>query len=141
MNIRKDTPVDEHEWEVQERAMRAARDQRIISTDPAAESYRRVAVALDSAPRSEPPTDFASTMARQIAQQNSGIERALFRGLFLAFAASSVVVTALYAGQWWQTVQGIPNDGALQWALVGTGCVAFSWMIDRLRPRNKLVGS
>ena len=137
MNSRK----DEHEWELQERAMRAARDHRAPTTDPAAENYRRVAVALCSAPRNEPPTDFASEMARQIARQNSGIERALFRGLFLTLAASSVVVTALYGGQWWQAVQGISNDGALQWVLAGTGCVALSWMISRLRQPTLLVGS
>ena len=141
MNSSKDTPVDEHEWELQERAMRAARDHQAPTTYSAAESYRRVAVALSSAPRSEPPADFASAMALQIAQQDSGIERLLFRGLILTLAASSVVVTALYSGQWWQAVQGISNDGALQWVLAGTGCVALSWVISQLRQSDPLVGS
>ena len=140
MSTSKDTPVDEYEWELQERAMQAARDHRGPTTCPAAESYRRVAVALSSA-RSEPPAGFASAMARQIAQQNPGIERALFCGLFLALAASSVVVTALYGGQWWQAVQGISHGGAGQWVLAGTGCMIFSWMISRLRQPARFVGS
>lgn len=140
MNSSKDTPVDEHEWELQERAMRAAREHRAPTTYAAAESYRRVAVALSSAPRSEPPAGFAYAMARQIAQQNSGFERALFRGLFLTLAASSVVVTALYGGQWWHAVQGISHDGAGQWVLAGTGCVVLSWMISRLRQPARFVG-
>ena len=141
MNSSKDTPLDEHEWEVQERAMRAAHDQREPDSDPAAESYRRVADALRSSPHGQPPADFASAMARHIAQQNAGIERVLFRGLFLTLAASSVIVTALYGGRWWQVLQGVSGDGAPQWVLAGTGCIALSWMINQLRQADLLAGS
>lgn len=139
MNSRKEVPIDEHEWEVQERGLRAARYGVAAGTDPAAESYRRVAAALDSAPRSEPPGDFAAGMVMQIAQQNAGIERVLFRGLVLALAASAVIVTALYGEQLLQAVQANSTDGALQWIAAGLGCMAMSWMAGQLRRTADLV--
>lgn len=141
MNSRKEGQVDEREWEMQERGLRAMRDGGTARNDPAAESYRRVAAALDCAPRSEPPRDFASEMAMQIARQNAGIERALFRGLFLLLAVSALIVTALYGGQWWQAMQATLTDGALQWILAGAGCMALSWMIGQLRRSTELMGS
>lgn len=141
MNSSKDAPLDEREWEIQERAMRGTHDHREPDPDPASASYRRVADALVSAPHAEPPTDFASTVALQIAQQNAGIERMLCRGLFVTLAASAVVVTALYGGQWWQALQGALDDGTLQWVLAGAGCMALSWMISQLHQSDLLAGS
>jgi len=141
MNSRKEGQVDEHEWEMQERGLRAIRDPEAGGMDPAADSYRRVAAALNCAPRSEPPRDFAAEMAMQIDQQNAGIEQALFRGLFLGLAVSAIVVTALYGGRWWQAMQATPTDGALQWVAAVAGCVALSWVIGQLRRSAELMGS
>ncbi len=140
MNSSKDTPLDEREWEMQERAMRAAHDQGDSESNPASASYRRVADALRSAPHGQPPTDFASAIVMQIKQQNTHLERTLCSGLFATLAASSVVVTALYGEQWWQALQGM-GDGALQWVLACTGCAALSWMIRQLRGTDQLAYS
>lgn len=141
MNSKKEPLVDDREWETQERGMRTARDRETGAMDPSAESYRRVAMALSNAPRCEPPADFASSIVEQIALRDAGIDRALFRSLFLVLAASSVIVTALYGGQWWQAMQEMLTGGALQWVLPGTGCVALSWMISQLRPLADHAGS
>lgn len=132
MNSKKAPPIDDREWEIQERGMRAAHSRRAEATDPAVECYRRVATALLHAPRSEPPADFASAVVAQVAVRDTGIERALFRSLFVVLAAVSVIVTALYGDQWWRAVQGVPVEGALQWLVAGTGCVALSWMGGQL---------
>lgn len=127
-------PVDEREWESQERGMRAARDDGADTVDAVAKSYRRVAMALSSAPRCEPPPDFATAVVAQIANRDAGVERVLFRGLVLALTAASVIVTALYAGRWWQALQeGMLEVGALQWVVAGMGCVALSWMMGQLQ--------
>ena len=131
MNSRKEDQFDEHEWEMQERGLRAMRDPEAGGTDPAAESYRRVADALNCAPRSEPPRDFAAEMAMQIARQNAGMEPTLVCGLFLVLAVSAIVAIALYGGQWCQAMLATSTDGALQWVVAGAGCVALSWMVGR----------
>lgn len=134
MSRKKEPPlVDEREWESQERGMRAARDHGADTMDAVANSYRRVAMALSSAPLCEAPPDFATAVVAQIANRDAGVERALFRGLVLVLAAASVIVTALYGGQWWQALQGMLEGGALQWVVAGTGCVALSWMVGQLQ--------
>ncbi len=133
MNNKNELPVDEREWESQERGMRASRDRGTDAMDPTADSYRRVAMALTNAPRCEPPADFAAAVMAQIAIRDAGVERALLRGLVLVLAAASVIVTALYAGPWWQAMRGMLTGGALQWVVAGTGCVALSWMVGQLR--------
>ena len=141
MNSKKEFPLDDREWEIQERGMRAARDDGTNAMDPAAECYRRVAIALISTPRCGPPADFARSIVEQIAVRDAGVERALFRSLLLVLAASSVVVTGLYAGQWWQAMQGMLTGGALQWVVAGMGCVALSWMIGQLHQLADNTGS
>ncbi|MEG3191239.1 hypothetical protein [Lysobacter sp. D1-1-M9] len=132
MNGKQAPPIDDHEWETQERGMRAARGPGKDPMDPAAESYRRVALAVIRAPRREPPADFVAGVVEQVARREAGIERALFRGLLLVLAAASVIVTALYGGQWWRAVQQASAGGALPWIMAGTGCVTLSWMIGQL---------
>lgn len=133
MNRRKEFPVDELEWESQERGMRAARDRVPEAMDPAADSYRRVARALASARHCEPPADFAATVVSQVAIRGAWVERALLRGLVLVLAVASVIVTALYLAPWWRAVQGALTGGALQWVVACTGCLALSWMVGQLR--------
>lgn len=132
-NDTNDKLVDEQEWELQERATQAALDRRIPSTDPAMENYRRVAVALRCAPHDQPPPGFAAAMARQVAQHDAGLERLLFRGLAMALAASSIGVTAVYGGLFWQAVTAISGAGAMQWIAAGAGCVILSWTFGLLR--------
>lgn len=133
MNDRKAPPVDDREWEIQERGMRAARGHGADASDPAAESYRRVAMAVATAPHRRPPADFATGVMQQIARREAGIERALFRSLLLVLAAAATVVATLYGGQWWRALQGASTAGALPWVMAGTGCVALSWMIGQLQ--------
>lgn len=142
MNNRKEPQFDDREWESQERGMRAARKAgpETGAMDAAAEHYRRVAMAMVGAPRSEPPADFVSNVVEQVALHDAGIERALFRGLSLVLAASSVIVAALYGGQWWQAMQEMLTGGGLQWVLAGSACAALSWMTRQLHQRADHLG-
>lgn len=112
--------------------MRAARGHGTDASDPTTDSYRRVAMAVTSAPHREPPADFAAGVMLQIARREAGIERVLFRSLLLVLAAAAVIVTALYGDQWWQAMQGASTADALPWVMAGTACVVLSWMIGQL---------
>lgn len=140
MTSTKKTSVDEREWEIQERAMHAAPGHQQPDVDPALESYRRVAAALVSAPHAQPPEDFASSIARQVAQQHSGLERLLFRGLLVTLAGSAVVVTAVYGEGWRQALQLAADSAALQWPLAAAGCAALSWLLGQLLRSANLDG-
>lgn len=127
--------LDEREWQAQERGMRAAQRDDTSATDPQVANYRVVAQALRSAPHSQPPADFAAAVARlAAARSDAGLERVLSRMLLAVFVVSSVVVTALYGGRWWQSVHQTLGGDALAWLLAGMGCLAVSWLLGQLRP-------
>lgn len=135
MSRGKEPGIDEREWEIQERGMRAARGRGTVATpaDPTAERYRQVAEALISAPRSEPPPDFAAGVVRQIPDRDAGVERALLRALILLLTAASVATIALYGIGWWRAMREALTGGAMQWLMAAAGCAALSWIIGQVQ--------
>lgn len=143
MSMTREPPIDEREWQAQERGMRAARGQASAETDtsntagtadmPTAH-YRAVAHALRTAPGSEPPIDFAISVAGLATpRSDAGLERTLSRILLAVFAVSSLVVLALYAPRGWQSVRQAFDGDGLAWLLAGIGCLLVSWVFAQLR--------
>lgn len=134
MSMTKEPSIDEREWQAQERGMRAAQGDDADTADFPTAPYRVVAQALRSTPCSQPPVDFASSVARLAASRSdAGIERMLSQMLLAVFAISALVVVGLYAGRWWQSVHQAFGDDTLAWLLAGTGCLVVSWMFGQLR--------
>lgn len=130
-------PIDEREWQAQERGMRTADgDDADVAgkADVRTAHYRVVAQALQCAPGNQPPTDFASSVARlAVTRRDAGLERMVSRLLLFVFAVSSLVVVALYGGRWWQPVHLALGDDTLAWLLAGMVCLAVSWVFGQLR--------
>lgn len=133
MNKEQQHPFDEAEWAAQERAMHDARNSKTPATaDPVEASYRRIATALMDAPQTEPPTDFAATVARQADRPDSAGERRLLAILVLVFAVSAALVSAAHAGTWWLLMREALAGADPQWLLAGFGCMALSWLLRQL---------
>jgi hypothetical protein len=129
MSKRETSPIDESEWEAQERGMRAAPGGDAGGLTGAAEAhYRLVGRALVSLPRSGPPAGFAADVVKRIARHDAGLERLLSRLLLAAFLVASAFVGARYGEQWWQALNASFGGDALGWLLIATGCVGLSWM-------------
>lgn len=126
------TPIDENEWQAQERGMRAALRHDADGLDVAAANYRVIAKALMSTPRSEPPDDFAADVVKRIAHHDARFERLLSRILLTVFIVSSLIVGVLYGEQWWQPLHQALGDAAPGWVLTAMGCVILSWTGSRL---------
>ncbi|MCW4454385.1 hypothetical protein OK348_06210 [Flavobacterium sp. MXW15] len=135
MSMTHKSPIDENEWQAQERGMRAARDHAPAGTDAATADYRIVAEALMSAPRSAPPADFATGVAGHIARHDAGIERLLSRILLAAFLLVSIVAGVLYGDHAWQSLQQALGGEVVEWMLAGAGCVVLSWICSLLLRR------
>lgn len=134
MSMTREPSIDEREWQAQERGMRAAQGDDADAADFPTAHYRVVAQALRSTPCSQPPVDFASSVARLAASRSdAGIERMLSQMLLAVFAISVLVVVALYAGRWWQSVDQAFGDDTLAWLLAGMGCLVVSWAFGQLR--------
>jgi hypothetical protein len=125
-------PIDEKEWEAQERGMLAARRGNAGGLDAAGESYRVLAEALDAAPLPGPPMDFAAGVLAQVARQEEGFERVLSRLLVGVFVIGALVVTGIYANEGLQLAEPVLGRGTPNLLLLGVGCVAVSWMGRRV---------
>jgi hypothetical protein len=123
--------IDETEWAAQERGMRAAPAADAGGLDPAAGTYRIVAEALASMPRSHPPADFAADVLQRVVHSEAGLERPLSRVLLAVFLMVSAGVAVLYAGPAWLLLQQALDSDALGWVLAGMGCLALSWTGNR----------
>lgn len=123
---------DEHEWEAQERGMRAARGQAPADLDPLALEYRKVARAVISHPVGAPPGDFVARAAARLARHEGGIERPLSRLLLAVFAVALVAAAVIYGARYWQAFQQ-PGEPASGWVLAGLACVVLSWVSRQLR--------
>ena len=138
-------PVDEREWQAQERALRevrtgtASRDA-TPGDDALVARYRRVAHALRVPPTSGLHAGFAAEVARLAATQeatpDTGFERGLLRALVWAMALSSAVVVAVYGVQWWQAWAQLLGADALGWTVAVAACAALSWSLDWMRRRD-----
>lgn len=132
MSMTREPSIDEREWQAQERVMRAAHDDDVADSRTA--HYRVVAQALRSTPGSQPPADFACSVARlAVTRSDAALESMLSRILMVVFAISSLVVVALYGGRWWQAVHQAFGGDTLAWLLAGMGCLVVSWVFDQLR--------
>lgn len=145
MRVTDTTPIDDAEWQAQERGLRAARGRDAGAPDAseleaAAASYRVIAKALRSSPRSEPPADFAADVVRRVASHEAGLERLVSRILLAVFLVASTIVGAVYGQQWWQGLNQEPNDGMSGWVLAAVGCVTLSWLCGRLLELAALAG-
>ncbi len=140
MNTSGKPPIDEAEWQAQERGMRAAREGDALGMNGLAEDYAIVARALVSPPRSEPPADFAADVAEHITRHEAGRERLWSRILLAASVLASIVVCARYGGPWWQPLRQSFDNDASGWMLAVAGCVALSWAARQLLVFARLPG-
>jgi hypothetical protein len=131
MNTTDKHGIDDAEWAAQERGMRAAPDADASGLDAIAATYRVVAEALASMPRSQPPPDFVAEVAKRAARRESGLERPLSRVLLALFLAVSAGMLVLYAEPAWRGLREALGSEALGWVLAGVGCLALSWTGNR----------
>lgn len=124
--------IDPNEWEAQERGLRAALGQRADGLDATAASYRLVAEAVRSMPRTQPPADFAADVVQRVARHEAGLERLLSRVLLVVFLIACVFVTVHYGEPWWQALHQAVDGDALGWLLAGVGCLGVSWLGSRV---------
>ena len=132
---------DEHEWQLQERALREEHDGPSADTRALA-AYRQVARALRQPPAGGLPADFAAQVAAfaegRAARPEARLEQWLTHALLALLAGSGVAAFALFGGQAW--VAGmlalLPPSllaNGLPWALALGACLALSWSIEPLR--------
>ncbi|MCX7033061.1 MAG: hypothetical protein NT046_03705 [Arenimonas sp.] len=135
-----DTPrIDESEWEAQERGMRAASGADAEGLSGTAATYRAVAEALASMPRSEPPADFAAGVVHRLARRDAGLERPLSRILLVAFVSVAAILGLAYYEAGWQLLRQAFSDDALGWVVLGLGCVTLSWASHRALEMSTLL--
>ncbi|MEG3193540.1 hypothetical protein SNE32_14935 [Lysobacter sp. D1-1-M9] len=125
--------LEDGEWELQEQAMRRWSGSKATGHGAAADSYHKVAMALDSMPRTKPPPDFAAQIAMQVACQSPGLDRSACRSLALLLPVLATLLIFRYGGDWWSTAQSSLNDGTTGWILLCAFCIALSWMTILLR--------
>lgn len=143
-------PIDQQEWDRQERARREVRDGVATTTDPVFDQDRVVARALRQAPDAGPPADFARNVALAVEQApapETRLEQWLLRGLAVMFAGAALAVVALYGRAWfngeWFDGQWLKGMGGwlatasagttANWLLALFACVVLSWSLDRVR--------
>jgi hypothetical protein len=139
-------PVDEREWQAQERALRemragmAPRDAAPGSDDALAARYRHVARALAVPPAPGLHAGFAVQVAQLAATRHAApdtdFERGLLRALLLAMALSSAVVVAVYGVQWWRASAQLLGTDTLGWTIAVAACAALSWSLEWIRRRG-----
>jgi anti-sigma factor RsiW len=135
---------DEHEWRLQERALREERLHAEDGGDPDVAAYRRIVRALREAPADALPPDFAEAVAAQAARLpargESSLERWLMRMLVAAFVVSALYFVANDGGAWMRaSLSLLPKADVMalrSWGLALGGCVAMTWAFGRLRIDN-----
>lgn len=140
-------PVDEGEWQAQERARRDERDGVAPVEDPLQASYRSIARALRAPPPGRLPTNFAVQVAARVARMATHppldlrFEQRLVRVLVGVFALSAAVAAALYGQQaiagLAALVPALSADTSLDWITLVAGCMGLSWTFHLLRRRRQ----
>ncbi|MGN6513854.1 MAG: hypothetical protein ACTHKZ_09855 [Lysobacteraceae bacterium] len=135
-----DESIDEHEWQLQERALREERDGAPRGEDPALAQYRQVARALRAPLAEALPAGFAAQVAARAqarARADGRLEQVATQLLLAALAFAGVVTAMLYGGEWWRASRALlpATQGGLlvQWGLAVAGCLGLSWMADLVR--------
>ena len=138
-----ETPVDDHEWQLQERAWREERDGAATSDDPALADYRRVARALrEPMPHGLPPDFAARVAARAEARRRtaSRVEDVLTQVLLAALGIAGGVVAVQSGGSWLHAATArLPAQDlglGLHWGLAILACLGLSWGTEHLRRRT-----
>lgn len=132
---------DEHEWQLQERALREQRSGVACADDPLLAQYRQVARALQQ-PTAAPPPDFAHAVAASLAttpgSPDGRLELLLLRALSGLLGLSAIAAAALYGGQWLPAFAALlpatASGTAFNWALALGACLGLSWAFGRLQP-------
>jgi hypothetical protein len=133
MSTNRTPPLDECEWDAQERALHAVRTRDPAALDADGESYRMLAESIDSMPLSGPPADFVARVTAHVAARESGFERVLSRTLFGVAVAAAIAVAAFYGETFARLLAPVMSRGTTSLALTGVGCAVLSWLANRLR--------
>ena len=134
-----DDVAREHEWLLQERAMRRER----LHLDPAgddakASRYRMLARALRQPLQESLPPDFARHMATlatgRTAKPLSGtrFELVLTTFLVIVFGLAAGWATVIYGKAWLPSISAAlpaPDPLAIRWLLAFAGCIGMSWLL------------
>lgn len=137
------TQFDEHEWQLQERALREERAGAPVPDERDLDAYRQVARALRQPLHAEGlPAGFAAQVAAlaqaRAAFPESRLEQWLLHALLALLAVAGAGAFVLYGGAEWlaavQTLLPSALRGAgLPWWLTLAACLALSWSVDPLR--------
>lgn len=138
-----ESPVDEHEWQLQERAWRDERDGAAASDDPSLAEYRRVVRALREPLPHGLPADFAARVAARAEARRrtaSLVEDVLTQVLLAALGIAGGVVAFRSGGSWLhEATARLPVQDlnlGLQWGLAIAACLGLSWGMEHLRRRT-----
>lgn len=135
---RHDNPVDEREWQAQERARLEARTGTHPPDAAADMAARRVADALRRPPADGLPADFAARVARLALSQphaeaaDARFETILLRWLVALFVAGALVTLAVYGGTLAAQLRPALGVEGPAWASALAACAGLSWALDRM---------
>jgi hypothetical protein len=140
-------PVDESEWQAQERAWRDERDGVARADDPLQASYRTVVRALCTPPPGRLPSNFAVQVAAHAARLamhpplDLRFEQRLMRALVGVFALTAAGAAALYGQQaiagLAALVPALSAEAGRDWITLVAGCMGLSWSFHLLRRRRQ----
>lgn len=140
MNVSGKDPVDEQEWQCQERGRRAARGHGAGAMDMYSSDYCIIAQALDDMPRSEPPIDFANDLVKQVVGQDCARARGVSSSRLMLLVLAWLVAVIAYGWQGYSMLRLQYGDDALAWPLAAVACIGLSWLCGRLFAGSRLAG-
>lgn len=138
----------EREWLAQERAARAERLGLDSNRDDArVQRYRLITRALRQPPAETLPDDFARQMAAWVVPhavpaetpRERRLEAALFACVSGIFVIAGTAAVVFYHEDWLPALRAtLPtlDPQAIRWLLLFTGCLGFSWLLGKLKPRT-----
>ena len=141
MTIRKhstDQPqpaVDEHEWQVQERAMQDERSGAAATGhDALAARYRALSRTLRQPPMPAIPMDFAARVAQRAAVAGEAadgrFERVLMQVLVALLGVSVGVIGVLYGSSWLHAIGKVVPSGSGPWMGLLVVCGGLYWTLE-----------
>jgi hypothetical protein len=134
-------PAAEREWQAQEAALHAARNNSAPS-DAREAAYRSIDKALRADDTIGLPTDFADLLAAQAGHvptaataPETGFEKQLTRLLLAALVIAGLVVAVLQGGSWFHADPAAWSVAGNPWVLALLACLAASQGAELLRRR------
>jgi hypothetical protein len=135
-----ESPLDEREWQLQERALQEERAGAASGDEPALADYRRVVRALCTPLPADLPADFAVRVAARAARRRrlqSRLEDVLTQLLLAALGIAGGVVAVQSGGAWLQDATAlVPRQVlglGLPWGLAILACLGLSWSMEHWR--------